>query len=303
MEGPAMLARGVVTRSEGGRFWVELDGSEVPCILRNPLKKEYRPGSNLLVAGDEVGVEVLPDGTAAIRTRKARKTAFTRPGFRGQTSVAAANLDRVFIVQAACEPAFNRHMVERYLVTARRGKMSAVVVVNKCDLADEGALLEAVRPLVDRGVYVVLTSAAIGGGLDELRGLLAGRVSAFVGPSGVGKTTLLNALFPGLGQRTEAVNDVTGKGRHTTTASRLFPVPCGGYIADTPGVRQLGLFDGDGDEVDDVFAEMREHATGCKFRDCTHTHEPGCAVKAAVESGDIDLDRYRHYLKLRRKLR
>jgi len=296
-----LLARGVVTRSEGAQFWVDLGGEEVSCILRNPLKKEFRRGSNLLVAGDEVGVEILPDGTGAIRTRESRRSEFVRPGFRGAASVAAANLDRIFIVQAAREPAFNRHMIERYLVTARRGKMSAVVVVNKCDLEDEGTLLEAVRPLVRQGVYVVLTSAARGGGLAELRGLMTGRVSAFVGPSGVGKSSLLNALFPAVEARTFAVNDWTGKGRHTTTSSRLYTVPGGGYIADTPGVRQLGLFSGDDEEVDDVFGEIRELAAGCKFRDCTHTHEPECAVKAAVESGDIDRDRYEHYLRLRRR--
>lgn len=296
-----MQTNGVITRSEGAMFWVDIGGEEIACVLRGRLKQDNRRVTSLVVVGDLVDVEVLSDGTGAIRQRLERQTELVRPGFRRRDHVTAANLDQVVIVQSARQPDYNRHIIERYLVTARRGGMNAVVVVNKCDLEDEGTLLEAVRPLVEQGVYVLLASAARGGGLDELRALLTGRVSGFVGKSGVGKSSLLNALYPDFAARVSEVSDWSGKGQHTTTSSRLYPLPDGGYIADTPGMRQVGLFEDSDSDIDSVFSEIGALAGQCKFRDCTHTHEPKCAVKAAVESGDIDPDRYQHYLRLKRR--
>ncbi len=296
-----MPTSGVVTRSEGAVFWVDVGGREITCVLRGRLKRDSRRVTSLVVVGDLVDVELLPDGTGAIKQRLNRQTELVRPGFRQREHLTAANLDLVVIVQSAREPPFDRHIIERYLVTARRGGMTAVVVVNKCDLEDEGVLLDEVRPLVARGVYVILASAARGGGLDELRALLAGRVSGLVGKSGVGKSSLLNALYPDFAARVSDVSDWSGKGRHTTTASRLYPIPEGGYIADTPGMRQVGIFDDSEADVESVFGEITALASRCRFRDCTHTHEPKCAVKEAVERGDIDPDRYQHYLRLRRR--
>lgn len=300
-EEAALQTNGVITRSEGAMFWVDVGGEEITCVLRGRLKQESRRVTSLIVVGDLVDVELLPDGTGAIRERLERQTELVRPGFRKREHITAANLDQVVIVQSARQPEFNRHTVERYLVTARRGGMNAVVVVNKCDLEDEGLLLEEIQPLVEQGVYVLLASAARGGGLDELRALLGGRVSGFVGKSGVGKSSLLNALYPDFGARVSDVSDWSGKGQHTTTASRLYPIPEVGYIADTPGMRQVGLFEDSGDDIDGVFGEISALAAKCKFRDCSHVHEPKCAVKAAVENGEIDEDRYRHYLRLKRR--
>jgi ribosome biogenesis GTPase len=297
----ALSTSGIVTRSEGPRFWVDLGGQEVACVLRGRLKKEQQRVSCLVVVGDEVIVEPLPDGTGAIKARESRRTELVRPGFRGQANVTAANLEQLVIVQAARDPSFKRHLVERYLTTARRGRMSSLVVVNKCDLEEEETIRSWVEPLLASDVTVVLTSAAEGRGIEELRALLVGRVSGLVGQSGVGKSSLLNALYPELDIRVSAVSDWSHKGCHTTTASRLYPLPGGGYLADTPGIRNLGLFGGDEDELSGVFPEIAAAATGCKFSDCSHTHEPRCAVKEAVENGDIHPDRYEHYLRLRRR--
>jgi ribosome biogenesis GTPase len=210
----------------------------------------------------------------------------------------AANVDQLVIVQATHQPAFKRHLVERFLATARRGRMGAVVVVNKCDLEQEAVIDSWIAPLAASEVPVVRTSAEDGRGIDTLRDRLKGRISVLAGQSGVGKSSLLNAMYPQFEIRTAEVSAWSSKGRHTTTASRLYALPDGGYLADTPGIRELGLFEDSEEAVTGVFPEILTAASGCRFRDCTHSHEPKCAVKAAVDRGEIDADRYGHYLRL-----
>lgn len=292
----------LVTRVEGARFWVELDGVEIPCVLRGRMRKRQQRESSLVVVGDRVLVRRLPDSSGVIEEGLPRRSELARPGFRGRTRVMAANLDQLVIVQSAHQPDFRRRLVERFLATARRGGMRPLVVVNKCDLEDPRVVETWVAPLAASGVEIILTSAVDGRGLAELGRRLAGRLSALAGQSGVGKTSLVTAMFPAYSLRTAEVNDWTGKGRHTTTASRLYPLPDGGYLADTPGIRELGLFEDTEDDVAGVFPEIEGLAAGCKFRDCTHTHEPKCAVRAAVERGEIDEDRYRNYVRMRARL-
>ena len=292
---------GLVTRAEGALLWVALDGREVPCVLRGRLKKKQLRVTSLVVVGDEVEVSLLPDGQGVIEDVKPRRTELVRPGFRGYALVTAANLDLLVVVQSARQPAFQRSLVERFLVTAARGGMKAIVVVNKCDLEKESLIRSWVEPLTGNGVEVLLTSATTGQGVEELRGRLQGLISCLAGKSGVGKSSLLNAMFPGLNLRTRPIAEWKDKGQHVTSASRLFPLPGGGYLADTPGVKSLGLFEDAGEDIGGVFPEIVEAAGGCKFRDCSHTHEPSCAVKAAVEEGAIDEARYKSYVRLRRR--
>lgn len=294
--------KGLVTRAEGAQFWVELGGDEVLCVLRGRMKKRRLRASNLVVVGDEVLVERLPEGIGAIEAGLPRRTELARPGFRGLPHVIAANLDQLVVVQSTHQPEFKRRLTERFLATARRCGMEALVVVNKCDLEAPRVVESWVVPLTQSGVEVILASAIDGRGIAELKGRLAGRISCLAGQSGVGKSTLLTAMFPEYSIRTGSVNDWTGKGRHTTTSSRLYPLPGGGYLADTPGIRELGLFEDTADDVAGVFPEIEAAAAGCKFRNCTHTHEPKCAVKVAVEQGEIDEDRYRNYVRLRRRM-
>jgi ribosome biogenesis GTPase len=281
----------------GPTHQVLVGGREVTCSLRGRLRKERRRVTSIAVIGDRVEVALGVDGAGAIESVEPRRTELSRPGFEGRTRVVAANLDQLVVVHSAHKPDFNRHLVERFLAVARRGGMDGLLVVNKCDLEAAETIDAWVAPLVDQGFPVLRTAAKAGIGIEALRAALAGRISAFVGHSGVGKSTLLNAIDPGLRLRTGAVG-LTGKGRHVTSASRLYPLAAGGYIADTPGIRELGMFEADKEELDEVFPEIAALAPGCRFRGCSHSHEPDCAVKAAVESGVIDEGRYRHFLKL-----
>ncbi|MBE3590128.1 MAG: ribosome small subunit-dependent GTPase A [Firmicutes bacterium] len=296
------MAKGIVTGVNGPSFTVEVDQREVACVLRGRLKREWRRTTNVVVVGDVVEVTRLDDGTGVIEHVAPRRTELARPGFRGETQVMAANVDRLVAVQAARQPAFQRRLVERFLALGRQAGIDVLVVVNKCDLVDEALVRSWIAPLIESGVDVLRTSAVTGEGLDELRARLSGKVSVLAGKSGVGKSSIVNALLPGMAAaRTRAVSGASARnpGQHTTTASRLYKLPVGGYLVDTPGVRELGLFEGAEDAVGDVFPEIERYAAGCRFRDCTHTHEPRCAVKEAVARGEIDEDRYRHYVKLR----
>ncbi|MGE5591243.1 MAG: ribosome small subunit-dependent GTPase A [Bacillota bacterium] len=305
-----MSVTGIVTRTDGPRYWVDVAGEEFPCVLRGRLKKEQLRTSSYLAVGDRVELERLYEGdggrtdhelAGAIIARLPRRTELSRPtSFRGQVHVMAANVDQMVHVQAAAQPAFQLRLAYRFQAAARRGGMEGLVVVNKCDLQPEALIRSWIEPLVSGGVPVVLTSTADGRGLDELRRLLAGRISVLAGKSGVGKSSLVNALYPEWQARTTDVSLWSSKGRHTTTSSRLYPLPGGGYLADTPGIRELVLFDDDDDAVTGVFAEIEEAAAGCRFRDCSHSHEPGCAVKAAVARGDISQDRYDSFLRMTR---
>ncbi|MGE5675134.1 MAG: ribosome small subunit-dependent GTPase A [Mycobacterium leprae] len=272
----------------------------IPCILRGRLKREQRLITSLVAVGDRVTVALLPDGTGAIESVEPRTSELSRPGFHGYLHVIAANIDQLVVVAAAIQPRFKLGLVERFLTLAHRGKMQPLVVINKCELEAEATIRSWVAPLEASGVSVLLTSAREGRGLAELRERLAGRISCFAGQSGVGKSSLVNALYGEELARTTAVSDSSQKGRHTTTASRLYALPDGGYLADTPGIRQLALFDDEeqDDAVDEVFPDIVALAGGCKFRDCTHSHEPRCAVKAAVASGALPAVRYRDYLRL-----
>jgi ribosome biogenesis GTPase / thiamine phosphate phosphatase len=292
------MPTGMLVGVLGPEYRVLLEGREVACTLRGRLKKVRQRVTAIAVIGDQVEVTTSAEGTGAIEAVLPRRSELSRPGLDGRTRILAANLDMLVVVHSARKPDFNRHLVERFLGAGKRGGVEGLVVVNKCDL-EEPATIEAwIAPLVEQGFPVIRTAAKLGLGVEELRHALTGRVSALVGHSGVGKSTLLNALDPTLRARTAAVSATTGKGRHITSASRLYPLAGGGYLADTPGIRELALFEADTESLDEVFPEIAAAAPGCRFRGCSHSHEPGCAVKTAVERGEIDAGRYRHYLKL-----
>lgn len=287
-----------ITRRDGPTYEVQVGDAEVSCCLRGRLRRAERRVSATLVVGDRVQVQLQADGSGVIEAIEPRRTELARPGFARLEHVIAANLEQLVIVQAAAQPRFKRHLAERFIATARRGGMEPVVVVNKCDLVDEREIRAWVAPLAAAEVPVLLTSTVDGRGIDELRDRLVGSSSVLAGQSGVGKSSLLNAVFPGFAARIGAVSGALNKGRHTTTASRLYPLPGGGWLADTPGIRTLGLFEDDGDAIEEAFPEIERAAARCRFRDCSHSHETRCAVKEEVERGAIDLDRYEHFLRL-----
>ncbi len=295
------MQTGIVTRVEGPGLWVDLDQGEIWCVLRGRLKKQQIRVSSPVVIGDRVSIEVDSSGTGAVVALEPRASELARPGYRGVRNVVAANLDGLIIVTSAHQPPFKRRLVDRFLVTARRGAMEPLLVVNKCDLEQEPVIRAWTQPLVDAGVKVILTSAVNALGVEDLRQAISGRLSALAGQSGVGKSSLVTAMLPHTAIRTAEVSARSHKGRHTTTASRLYRLPGGGYLADTPGIRSLALFDDDHEEAVAVFPEIVALASGCRFRDCSHTHEPECAVKAAVSAGALAGATYDSYVHVRRR--
>lgn len=292
----ATQLNGLVIAILSGTVLVQVGDEVLSCVLRGRLKKEWQMVTSLVVVGDEVAVTRTTDG-GVIEVIGPRRSQLSRPGFHNYEHVIAANIDQILIVASVYQPPFKRNLVDRFLLLARQMDLLPLLVVNKCDLEDERVIRSWLAPLASAGVPTVLTSAATGQGLDALRAVLGGKVSCLAGQSGVGKSSLVNALFPGLDLKTQGTS-YANKGRHTTTGSRLYPLPGGGYLADTPGIKDLGLWETEEEELAGVFPEIEALAGGCKFRDCTHVHEPKCAVRAAVEQGEIDGERYRNYVRL-----
>jgi ribosome biogenesis GTPase len=297
--------RGLVLRALSGFYTVMTDDGElVEARMRGRVKRE-RQSSDLAVIGDRVELERLPDGTGAIVAVEPRTHRFSRrqPGPRGtwREDVIVANPDLVAIVFACDRPPPNPRLIDRFLVVAEYNEVPAILVANKTDLVGADAARERFGGYERIGYDVIYTSAKARIGLEELRERLAGRLSIVTGPSGVGKSTLLNAMQPGLRLQTGEVSEVLDRrGRHTTTHAELHPIdgPAGGYVADTPGIRELGLFQIPTTELASCFPDFREHLGHCAFGDCTHLHEPRCAVRDAVEAGAISADRYDSYRRL-----
>jgi ribosome biogenesis GTPase len=300
---------GLITKAQSGFFQVHTDQGDFTCHLRGKLK-QTRLSSDLAALGDRVEISTQGAGQGMIeqvapRTRVLSRQAPGRAGRAGARQdpgaeqVLVANPDQVVLVFACAQPAPHLRMLDRFLVVAEANALPAVICANKLDLVAP----EAARELFDLysrlGYTVVYTSAASGEGVEALRGLLAGKLSVLSGPSGVGKTSLLNALQPGLGRQARAVSAATTKGRHTTVHSELLPLAGGGYLADTPGIRALGLWDVEPEELDGYFVEIRPWVGECEFGDCTHLSEPGCAVRRAVANGQIAPSRYDSYCRLR----
>jgi ribosome biogenesis GTPase len=292
---------GQVTRLQSGFYTVETPQGEVVCHLRGRLKKGPIQG-DLAALGDRVRVELLADGSGMIEEIAGRGQELVRlaPTARGvYRQVLLANLDQVVFVFACANPTPHLRMLDRFLVIAERQHIPAVIVANKIDLlpGDEPAQQFAAYPSL--GYPVLFTSARTGQGIEALNACLAGRLSALAGPSGVGKSSLLNAIQPELGLVVREVSEYTNKGRHTTVVRQMFPLQSGGYVADLPGVRMLSLWDIQPEELDGYFPELRDLVQECQFNDCTHQNEPGCAVRNAVERGSVDRGRYESYLRLR----
>jgi len=210
-----------------------------------------------------------------------------------------ANPDQVVFVYACVDPEPRLRMLDRFLVSAEREGVPSLIVANKVDLVGEAEAEQLFGHYDSLGYPVIYTSVKTGLGVEELGQLLTGKVSALAGPSGVGKSSLLNAIQPGLGLAVRQVSQSTGKGQHTTVSRQLFPLKGGGYIADTPGLKALALWDIEPEELDAYFPELRDLVAQCQFSDCTHMQEPGCAVIDALEHGRIHPERYESYLRMR----
>lgn len=297
-----MLLRGLVLRSQAGLFMVQTEEGIIPSRLRGRLKRGPRQG-DLVAVGDWVKIRRLADGNGVIEEVEPRQRAIVRlaPRPHGEyQQVLLANPDQVLLVFSCAQPEPRWGMLDRFLVIAEKQQVPPLIIANKVDLVGEEKAHELFDLYAQLGYPVLYTSARSGLGLQELRERLKGKISALAGPSGVGKSSLLNALQPGLGLAVREVGR-SGRGVHTTVVRQLIPLPEGGYVADTPGWKSLALWDTHPEEVDGYFREIAPLVAHCQFSDCTHHHEPGCAVRAALERGEIHPRRYASYLSLRQE--
>lgn len=292
---------GLVIRAQSGFLTVKTEAGEYICRLRGRLKQEASAG-DIVAVGDRVTITTREDGTGVIDKVHDRHSAFSRvrSGIKREfRQIILANPDQLVAVFACAQPEPHLRMLDRFLVIAEKQNIDALIVANKIDLVTLKEAKGIFGLYETLGYPVLYTSAHTGEGVDALRDHLQGKISALAGPSGVGKSSLLNVVQPDLGLHVRAVSEATSKGKHTTHVRELFPLDMGGYVADTPGIRSLALWDTEPEELDAYFIEMRDLVSECKFNDCTHTHEPGCAVREAVSKGEIAPQRYNSYLRLR----
>lgn len=273
-------------------------GKAIQCATRRILKTLATDQRHVVAAGDVVWFR--PEGTEeGIIERVEPRRGIVSRSSRGRQHVLVANVDQLIIVTSAAEPRIKPNLIDRLLVTAEKGEIRPLICINKIDLIEPADLMPLVGVYAQLGYEVHLVSAAAGIGIDRLRQQLVGAESVVTGQSGVGKSSLLNAIEPGLHLRVQSVSEETQKGRHTTTTAELIPLSFGGYVVDTPGIRQFQLWDVIPEEVAGFYRDLRPYVSRCRFPNCTHTHETNCAVKDAVADGWIDARRYESYVQIR----
>ena len=316
--------QGVVYRKTLGHYTVRVNGQEIDCVISSRLRKkliypiadptslrhrvrEVRQVEHIdpVAIGDRVHFILAGDGTGMINEILPREAVLSRPapvpGQRVFQQVIVSHVDQVIPVFSTAKPTPKWGLLDRYLVSAEASSLPVLIIITKMDLLNKNRKFEETLDIYDRiGYKICKVSTVTGQGLEELKGLLRGRKSVLIGKSGVGKTSLLNALQPGLGQRVRAVSQGDqGKGRHTTTHLEMFDLDFSGALVDTPGMREFGLWDVSSNDLALYFPEMAEYVGLCKFRlSCRHDEEPGCAVRKAVLDGKVSPQRYKSYLQL-----
>jgi ribosome biogenesis GTPase len=293
--------RGIIIRSQSGFYTVAADSGRYTCRLRGRLKQGRRLG-DIVAVGDVVEITPLPDGEGIIEAVDARQRMLSRlaPTPRGEyQQIIIANPDQAVFVFACARPELRHGMLDRFLVVAEKQHIPVLIVANKVDLVGMPQAEHHFSHYATLGYPLIYTSVKDHLGISTLKDKLVGRLSVFAGPSGVGKSSLLNSIQPGLGLAVREVSQATEKGRHTTVVRQLFPLEGGGYVADTPGLKAMALWDILPEELDGYFPELRRLVDECQFSDCTHTHEPGCAVLSALERGEVHPERYASYIRMR----
>lgn len=273
------------------------DGTQSSCAVRGLLKSLATDQRHVVAAGDQVYFR--PEGTSQgiILAVKERHGVLSRTS-KGRRHIIVSNVDLLLIIASAGEPDLKPHLIDRFLVTAEQASLEPVIVINKVDLIDPAELQPVIGVYAQMGYRTLMVSATQGWGVDALRDLVCGRQSVVTGQSGVGKSSILNTIQTGLALRVQQVSKENMKGKHTTTTAELIPLAAGGYLVDTPGIRQLELWDVSPPEVCGLFRDIRPYVSHCRFPDCTHIHEVDCAVLDAVADGRIDPRRYNSYVHL-----
>ena len=276
-------------------------GGVISCQLRGRLKQGKHKG-DLLAVGDRVRISILPEGTGMIEEVLPRDRAIVRmdPRPRGvYKQILLANPDQALFVFACASPDPRMRMLDRFLVIAEQQNIPAIIVANKVDLVGQDRAEELFGHYKKIGYRVIYTSAQENIGVEDLRHSLQGKLSALAGPSGVGKSSLMNTMQPGLGLAVNEISAALNRGTHTTNFRQLLPLKDGGYVADTPGWKSLALWDTQPEELDGYFPEIAPLVAQCRFSDCTHVHEPGCAVLEAVNSGELHSERFNSFVRMR----
>ncbi|WEA03996.1 ribosome small subunit-dependent GTPase A [Mucilaginibacter sp. SJ] len=297
--------QGLITKSTGSWYQVQTpDGQKIDCRIKGKFRIKGITTTNPIAVGDVVDFEMEPDREDGVITNlQQRKNYIIRKAINlsKQAQIIAANLDQAILVVTLASPRTSLGFIDRFLVTAEAYDIPARLVFNKLDLfSDEGLEVLADYKAIyeDIGYPCFEVSAIEGTNISQVQDLLKDKVTLFSGHSGVGKSSLINALLPELDLRTHMVSDWSDKGMHTTTFAEMFELPQGGFIIDTPGIRELGVIDIEKQELSHFFPEMRERMNRCRFNNCRHINEPGCAVLEALEEGEITLSRYESYLSI-----
>lgn len=290
-----------VVRATGSWYDVLHDGETVRCRIRGRLRLKGVRSTNPVVVGDEVACEADEGGDYVIADILPRRNYVIRraSNLSKESHIIAANVDQALLMASLRSPETPTEFVDRFLVTCEAYKVPVTILLSKLDLQDAEAVAEFRAVYEGAGYRVLEVSVREGRGVEEVRELLAGRTTLVSGNSGVGKSTLIQTIDPSLDIRTGEISESHHKGRHTTTFSTMYPLAGGGAVIDTPGIKGFGLIDIDEAELWHYFPEMMRVAPACRFYNCTHTHEPGCAVTEAVKAGEIAWPRYESYLKIR----
>lgn len=292
------LVEGTVIAMHGPLVRVQVADQTLVVASRRRLNWEGgTPPAARLVVGDKVSVEMQGEDGVIVAVHARRNSLLRRAPSKNRAQVLAANVDQALLVFAAREPVPKQGLVDRFLVACELAGIHAVLTINKLDQGLDA--IEAWLPVYEKlGVDVTRVSARTGWGLGAVKRLLIDRTTLFCGPSGAGKSSLLNAVYPGFRLKVGELSESTGKGRHTTSRAELMPLPYGGFVVDTPGLKEFGVWEATGSELARAFPDVVRHAAGCRFPDCRHQTEPDCAVREAVEAGEIDAGRYASYQKI-----
>lgn len=297
--------QGLVIKSTGSWYEVVIgSGETINCRIKGKFRTLDIKTTNPIAVGDHVDVEREPDqDTGLIINLHPRKNYIIRKSVNlsKQAQIIAANLDQAFLIVTLASPRTSLGFIDRFLVTAEAYAIPARLIFNKLDLfSHEGLeILKQYQEVYEKAGYPCYSVSAVEHtNLEQIRALLKDQVTLFSGHSGVGKSTLINALLPGSKLKTGDISDWSDKGKHTTTFAEMFELPFGGYLIDTPGIRELGVFDIEKQELGRLFPEIRELMSDCKFHNCRHINEPGCAVLKAVEHDEIEPSRYDSYLSI-----
>jgi ribosome biogenesis GTPase len=292
------IVEGTVIAMHGPLVRVQVGNQTLVVASRRRLNWEGgSPSAARLVVGDRVSLEMHNDDGVIVAVHARRNSLLRRAPSKNRAQVLAANVDQALLVFAGLEPPIKQGLLDRFLVACELAGIAAVITINKVDqgLGEAERLLSLYESL---GYAVRRVSARTGWGLGAIRRLLVDRTSLFCGPSGAGKSSLLNAVYPGFRLKVGELSESTGKGRHTTSVAELMPLPYGGFVVDTPGLKEFGVWEISAPELEKAFPEIARHVEGCRYADCSHQVEPECAVRTAVEAGAIDEGRYSSYLKI-----